>query len=84
MDNFPHLKVHWPMLGREKAQLSLSFGVNDIDGTIDDSTRIYSMSGSEEQNPFDDNRGVGYTDKASKTQAGGERYIVWCHQRLFC
>jgi aminodeoxyfutalosine synthase len=25
--------------------------VNDIDGTIDDSTRIYSMAGSEEQNP---------------------------------
>ncbi|HET9431340.1 MAG TPA: CofH family radical SAM protein, partial [Chitinophagaceae bacterium] len=31
MDNFPHLKAYWPMLGRENAQLSLSFGVNDID-----------------------------------------------------
>jgi aminodeoxyfutalosine synthase len=39
------------MLGRHNAQLSLSFGVNDIDGTIDDSTKIYSMAGSEEQNP---------------------------------
>jgi aminodeoxyfutalosine synthase len=39
------------MLGRQNAQLSLSFGVNDIDGTIDDSTKIYSMAGSEEQNP---------------------------------
>ena len=39
------------MLGRENAQLSLAFGVNDIDGTIDDSTKIYSMAGSEEQNP---------------------------------
>jgi aminodeoxyfutalosine synthase len=39
------------MLGREQAQLSLSFGVNDMDGTIDDSTKIYSMAGSEEQNP---------------------------------
>jgi aminodeoxyfutalosine synthase len=39
------------MLGRNNAQLSLSFGVNDIDGTIDDSTRIYSMAGSEEQHP---------------------------------
>jgi aminodeoxyfutalosine synthase len=28
-----------------------SFGVNDLDGTIDDSTKIYSMAGSEEQNP---------------------------------
>lgn len=51
MDNFPHLKAYWPMLGRHNAQMSLSFGVNDIDGTIDDSTKIYSMAGSEEQNP---------------------------------
>jgi aminodeoxyfutalosine synthase len=39
------------MLGRKNAQLTLAFGVNDIDGTIDDSTKIYSMAGSEEQNP---------------------------------
>ena len=51
MDNFPHIKAYWPMLGRQQAQLTLSFGVNDIDGTIDDSTKIYSMAGSEEQNP---------------------------------
>ena len=51
MDNFPHLKAYWPMLGRQNAQLTLSFGVNDIDGTIDDSTKIYSMAGSEEQTP---------------------------------
>lgn len=51
MDNFPHIKAYWPMLGRHNAQMSLSFGVNDIDGTIDDSTKIYSMAGSEEQNP---------------------------------
>lgn len=51
MDNFPHLKAYWPMLGRQSAQLTLSFGVNDLDGTIDDSTKIYSMAGSEEQHP---------------------------------
>jgi aminodeoxyfutalosine synthase len=51
LDNFPHIKAYWPMLGRQNAQLTLSFGVNDIDGTIDDSTKIYSMAGSEEQNP---------------------------------
>ncbi len=39
------------MLGRQNAQLTLSFGVNDIDGTIDDTTKIYSMAGSEEQTP---------------------------------
>lgn len=51
MDNFPHLKAYWPMLGRKNAQLSLSYGVDDIDGTIDDTTKIYSMAGAEEQNP---------------------------------
>lgn len=51
LDNFPHIKSYWPMLGRQNAQLSLSFGVNDIDGTIDDTTKIYSMAGSEEQSP---------------------------------
>ena len=51
LDNFPHIKAYWPMLGRQNAQMTLSFGVNDLDGTIDDSTKIYSMAGSEEQNP---------------------------------
>jgi aminodeoxyfutalosine synthase len=51
LDNFPHIKAYWPMLGRQNAQLSLSFGVDDIDGTIDDTTKIYSMAGAEEQNP---------------------------------
>jgi len=51
MDNFSHLKAYWPMLGRQNAQLTLSFGVNDLDGTIDDTTKIYSMAGSEEQSP---------------------------------
>ncbi len=51
LDNFDHIKAYWPMIGRDTAQLALSFGVNDIDGTIDDTTKIYSMAGSEEQNP---------------------------------
>lgn len=51
LDNFPHIKAYWPMLGRQNAQLTLNFGVNDIDGTIDDSTKIYAMAGSEEQTP---------------------------------
>lgn len=51
LDNFDHVKAYWPMIGRTTAQLSLAFGVNDIDGTIDDTTKIYSMAGSEEQSP---------------------------------
>lgn len=51
LDNFDHVKAYWPMIGRNVAQMSLAFGVDDMDGTIDDTTKIYSMAGSEEQNP---------------------------------
>ncbi len=51
LDNFDHIKTYWPMIGRTTAQLALAFGVDDLDGTIDDTTKIYSMAGSEEQNP---------------------------------
>lgn len=49
LDNFPHIKAYWPMIGREGAQISLSFGADDMDGTIDDTTRIYSMAGADEK-----------------------------------
>jgi len=48
LHNFEHLKAYWPMLGRENAQLALSFGVDDLDGTIDDTTKIYTMAGVKE------------------------------------
>lgn len=51
LDNFDHIKAYWPMISRNTAQISLAFGVDDIDGTIDDTTKIYTMAGSEEQNP---------------------------------
>ncbi len=51
VDNIINLKAYWPMLGRQTAQLTLDYGVNDLDGTIDDTTKIYSMAGSEEQTP---------------------------------
>jgi aminodeoxyfutalosine synthase len=51
LDNIPHIKAYWPMTGKSIAQLSLSFGTDDLDGTIDDTTKIYSMAGAEEQNP---------------------------------
>ncbi len=51
LDNFPHLKAYWPAVGRKLAQVSLSFGVDDLDGTINDSTRIYSLAGAEDQSP---------------------------------
>ena len=37
------------MIGKQAAQLSLNFGVDDLDGTIDDTTKIYSMAGGDEK-----------------------------------
>lgn len=34
LDNFDHIKAYWVMLGEKIAQVSLSFGVNDLDGTV--------------------------------------------------
>jgi aminodeoxyfutalosine synthase len=48
LDNIEHLKAYWPMTGIETAVLSLAFGVDDFDGTISNSTKIYSMAGSKE------------------------------------
>lgn len=50
LDNVDHIKSYWPMIGKDIAQLSLSFGVDDMDGTIDDSTKIYSMAGVKQTN----------------------------------
>ncbi|MDR2937948.1 MAG: aminofutalosine synthase MqnE [Prevotellaceae bacterium] len=51
LDNIPHLKAYWPMFGKSAAQLALSFGADDLDGTIGDSTKIYSMAGADDKNP---------------------------------
>ena len=51
LDNIPHLKAYWPATGRNVALMSLLFGVDDLDGTIDDTTKIYSMAGAEDKKP---------------------------------
>lgn len=51
LDNFSHIKAYWPMYGKAVTQMALTFGADDIDGTIDDTTKIYSMAGAEDQKP---------------------------------
>ena len=51
LDNIPHIKAYWVMYGKQTAELALAFGADDVDGTIDDSTKIYSMAGAEESHP---------------------------------
>ncbi len=46
LHNVKHLKTYWVMLGMETAEKSLHYGVDDFDGTVSDTTKIYSMAGS--------------------------------------
>ena len=49
LDNIPHIKAYWVAYGKAITEMALAFGADDIDGTIDDSTKIYSMAGGEER-----------------------------------
>lgn len=51
LDNVPHIKAYWVMYGKQTTEMALAFGADDIDGTIDDSTKIYSMAGAEDNRP---------------------------------
>ncbi len=51
LDNIPHIKAYWVMYGKDTTELALAFGADDIDGTIDDSTKIYSMAGADDKRP---------------------------------
>ena len=44
LDNFEHIKAYWVMLSKEVAQIALSFGADDIDGSVVEE-RIYHMAG---------------------------------------
>ncbi len=46
LDNVPHLKAYWIMLGEKTAQVALSFGANDFDGTVVEE-KIVHMAGAE-------------------------------------
>ena len=69
LDNFAHIKAYWPMIGKEIAQLALSFGADDIDGTIDDTTKIYSMAGVKEKNKLTVDEMLDLIRKAGKQPA---------------
>jgi aminodeoxyfutalosine synthase len=46
LDNFPHVKAYWVMLGIKTAQLALNFGADDLDGTVVHE-KIYHDAGSD-------------------------------------
>jgi aminodeoxyfutalosine synthase len=45
LDNVPHLKAYWIMLGEKVAQVALEFGANDLDGTIVDERITHAAGG---------------------------------------
>ena len=49
LDNIPHIKAYWVSYGRATTEMALAFGADDIDGTIGDTTKIYSMAGGTER-----------------------------------
>lgn len=51
LDNIPHIKAYWVMYGKQTTEQALRYGADDVDGTIDDSTKIYSMAGAQDQKP---------------------------------
>ncbi len=49
LDNFPHIKAYWISMGPKVAQISLSFGADDLDGTVRDE-RVFHMAGASTDN----------------------------------
>ncbi len=50
LHNIDHIKSYWPMFGKDFSQITLQYGVDDMDGTIQDTTKIYTMSGVKSDN----------------------------------
>jgi aminodeoxyfutalosine synthase len=45
LDNFPHIKAYWVMIGQKLSQIALSYGADDVDGTVKEEI-ITHMAGS--------------------------------------
>ncbi len=65
LDNFAHIKAYWPMLGVQVAQVSLAFGVSDLDGTVREE-RIYHMAGAKTPQELTRNELVGLIRRAGR------------------
>lgn len=54
LDNFPHIKAYWVMIGPKLAQLALSFGADDMDGTVKEEI-ITHMAGADTEQAIGSN-----------------------------
>lgn len=49
LDNFPHIRAFWMMIGLKMAQISLSFGVDDLDGTVMEEQIVHAAGNTSSQ-----------------------------------
>ena len=66
LDNFDHIKAYWVMLGEKITQVSLSFGVDDVDGTVVEE-RITKMAGGTTEGSMEKDELIELIRKAGRT-----------------
>ena len=74
LDNFPHIKAYWVMLGIKTAQVALSFGADDIDGTVVHE-KIYHDAGSDSPQELTRGRDPP-ADRGGRPRAGRARHAL--------
>jgi aminodeoxyfutalosine synthase len=65
LDNFPHIKAYWVMIGIKLAQVALSFGADDVDGTVKEEL-ITHMAGAETEQAMAKNQLLGIIREAGR------------------
>lgn len=73
LDNFPHIKAYWIMLGEKIAQLALLFGADDLDGTIVEE-KITHSAGALSGNAMTKSELVHLIKKAGRTPVERDSY----------
>jgi aminodeoxyfutalosine synthase len=66
LDNFPHIKAYWIMIGQKLSQIALSFGADDVDGTVKEEI-ITHMAGAETEQAMSREQLLKLIRKAGRT-----------------
>lgn len=66
LDNFPHIKAYWVMIGPKLAQIALSYGADDMDGTVKEEV-ITHMAGAETDQAIGSNTLIKLIKEAGRT-----------------
>ncbi len=66
LDNFPHIKAYWVMIGQKLSQVALSYGADDVDGTVKEEI-ITHMAGAETEQALSRNQLLRLIREAGRT-----------------